>query len=255
MTRKIYDCFTFSNELDLLELRLEEQHDHVDYFVIAEANTDFQGNVKPFILEENWERYSKYHDKIVYIKVEDIPNTADSKGREQHLTNALSRGIQSADDNDVIFISDCSELVRPSTFDLIRNDSSDRYLWVCRQPIFWSRLNNWQHEPLGYNIGTMAATKGKIPSPQEMRDLRPWFIANMPEQFQDSKKMSIQHAGWIFSNLDSFDIEESQVNQSFLPVVIDEYFPISVIENQEKWHHLIVSDAVENIKNYLSKYD
>ena len=97
----------------------------------------------------------------------------------------------------------------------------------------------------------MAAIKGKIPSPQEMRDLRSWFTANMPEQFQDSKKMAVQHAGWNFSHLGSLDVE---VQHSFLPVVVDEYFPKSVIDNQEKWQHLIML-ANENIKNYLSKYD
>jgi len=252
MTRKIYDCFTFSNELDLLDIRLEEQFDHVDYFVIAEANTDFQGNINSFILEENWGRYSKYHDKIIYVKVDDMPIESDDKGRERHLMNALSRGFHTADDNDVIFISSCCELIRPSTFDLVRNDSSNRYLWVCRQPIFWFRLNNWQHAPLGYDIGTMAAVKGKIPSPQEMRDLRSWFTNNIPEQFQDNKKMAVQHAGWNFSNLDK-DLVQPQ--ETFLSVVIDDYFPKTVVENQEKWQHLIAPDAVENIKNYLPKYD
>jgi len=38
MKRKIYDCFSFFNELDLLEIRLQELYDHVDYFVISEAN-------------------------------------------------------------------------------------------------------------------------------------------------------------------------------------------------------------------------
>ena len=253
MTRKIYDCFTFYNELELLDLRLEEQYDHVDYFVIAEANMDFQGNSKPFILEENWGRYSKYHDKIVYIKVDDMPDLSDDKGRERHQRNALSNGFQSADDNDVVFISDCSELIRSSTFDLVRTDSSsDRFLWVCRQPVFWEKLNYWQKEPLGYDIGTMAAIKSKIPTPQEMRDLRSWFTANISEQFQDSKKMSIQHAGWNFSNLGK-DLTQSQ--SSLLSVTIDDYFPKSVVGNQEKWQHLIVPGAVENIKNYLPKYD
>ena len=33
----IYDCFMFYNELDLLEIRIEELWDVVDYFVLSEA--------------------------------------------------------------------------------------------------------------------------------------------------------------------------------------------------------------------------
>ncbi len=44
---KIYDCFTFYNELDLLELRLQELYDHVNYFVLVEGNRTFQNNSKP----------------------------------------------------------------------------------------------------------------------------------------------------------------------------------------------------------------
>jgi hypothetical protein len=97
----------------------------------------------------------------------------------------------------------------------------------------------------------MAAIKGKIPSPQEMRDLRSWFTANISEIFQDNKKMAVQHAGWNFSLL---GVETSESQELFLPVVIDEYFPKTVVENQEKWQNLI-TPAAENIKNYLSKYD
>jgi hypothetical protein len=52
--RKVYDCFTFFNELDLLELRLTECYNDADYFVIAEANTTFTGVAKRYNLEDNW---------------------------------------------------------------------------------------------------------------------------------------------------------------------------------------------------------
>ena len=32
---KIFDCFTFFNEIELLELRLMELYDFVDFFVIT----------------------------------------------------------------------------------------------------------------------------------------------------------------------------------------------------------------------------
>lgn len=34
----IYDCFTFFNEIELLDIRLNLLNDVVDYFVIVEMN-------------------------------------------------------------------------------------------------------------------------------------------------------------------------------------------------------------------------
>ena len=35
---KIYDCFNFYNEMDLLELRFNELYDVVDHFVLVEKD-------------------------------------------------------------------------------------------------------------------------------------------------------------------------------------------------------------------------
>ena len=50
---KIYDCFNFFNELDLLEIRLNTLKDSVDYFVIVESNVTHSGQFKPLYYEEN----------------------------------------------------------------------------------------------------------------------------------------------------------------------------------------------------------
>jgi beta-1,4-mannosyl-glycoprotein beta-1,4-N-acetylglucosaminyltransferase len=121
--RKVYDCFTFFNELDLLELRLSECYDSADYFVIAEANKTFSGNDKRFILEDNWDRYKAFHDKIIYIKVEDMPEGPNAWAREYHQRNALIRGLSSASDNDVVALTDCDEVLRPRTLNILRNDT------------------------------------------------------------------------------------------------------------------------------------
>ena len=47
---KIFDVFTFYNELDLLELRMNILGNSVDYFVINEANITFTGKPKPLYL-------------------------------------------------------------------------------------------------------------------------------------------------------------------------------------------------------------
>ena len=71
---KIYDCFNFFNELDILEIRLNVLYEHVDYFVIVESSITHSGEEKPFYFEENKERYSKFLDKIIHYKVYDTPN-------------------------------------------------------------------------------------------------------------------------------------------------------------------------------------
>ena len=76
---KIYDCFTFYNELDLLELRLQELYDHVDHFVIVEANRTFQNQEKPFALNSAKYRYTAWRDKIIQVQVVDMPT--DKIGR------------------------------------------------------------------------------------------------------------------------------------------------------------------------------
>jgi len=46
---KIYDYFTFFNEIDLLKIRLEYLYDYVDKFVISESNLTFSGQKNHFI--------------------------------------------------------------------------------------------------------------------------------------------------------------------------------------------------------------
>ena len=46
---RIYDCFTFYNEFELLELRLESLHDFVDYFIIVEADKTQRNESNLFI--------------------------------------------------------------------------------------------------------------------------------------------------------------------------------------------------------------
>jgi len=49
---KIYDCFIFFNELDLLEIRLKTLDKVVDYFVLVEADKTHRGKKKPLYYEK-----------------------------------------------------------------------------------------------------------------------------------------------------------------------------------------------------------
>jgi beta-1,4-mannosyl-glycoprotein beta-1,4-N-acetylglucosaminyltransferase len=72
---KVFDVFTFFNELDLLELRLEMLDPYVDKFVIVECIETFSGKQKPLYFQDNKERFSKYLHKIYHHVTYDPPKS------------------------------------------------------------------------------------------------------------------------------------------------------------------------------------
>src|SRR5277367_3065030 len=68
---KIYDCFLFFNELELLEIRLNEMYEYVDYFVLVESTESFVGKPKPLYYAQNKERFNQFNDKIIHVIVSD----------------------------------------------------------------------------------------------------------------------------------------------------------------------------------------
>jgi len=65
----------FFNELDILEIRLHELNDVVDYFVLVEATKTHSGLDKPLWFLEHRSRYNDFWRKIVHIVVDDMPMT------------------------------------------------------------------------------------------------------------------------------------------------------------------------------------
>ena len=118
----VYDCFTFFNELDLLEIRLNTLSDVVDCFVIAEATRTHRGKPKELFFEKNRTRYAGFLDRIRYIVVDDLlPESEVDEDRynlpwvnENRQRNALSRGLEDINDDDVIMLSDVDEIPRPA---------------------------------------------------------------------------------------------------------------------------------------------
>ena len=64
---KKYDIFTFFNELELLEIRLNILNDYVDYFVLIECTETFSGLKKPLYYNENKNMFERWGHKIIHI--------------------------------------------------------------------------------------------------------------------------------------------------------------------------------------------
>lgn len=188
---KIYDCFTFYNELDLLEIRLEELYTTVDHFVLVEAAQTFTNRSKPFLFEENKSRYSKWLDKIIHIKVDDMPGGSNPWLNEQHQRNAIMRGLVNANHKDIVIVSDCDEVLRASAVETIRNSNSP--VFAFRMPLFNFKFNYMRTSPGEYDCWAMAAQKGIFDahSPDVLRNQR----------FNTMGFDIVEHGGWHFGYL------------------------------------------------------
>jgi beta-1,4-mannosyl-glycoprotein beta-1,4-N-acetylglucosaminyltransferase len=108
----VYDCFTFFNEHDLLEIRLNTLDSVVDYFVIVEADRTFTNKPKEFEFQNNSDRFKAFKNKIIHIMVNDFPEyTGDPWVYERFQRNAIMRGLKDCKPDDTIIISDVDEIL------------------------------------------------------------------------------------------------------------------------------------------------
>jgi len=113
---KIYDCFTFFNEIKLLKIRLRILAPYVDYFVIVECDKTLRGEYKGFNLNLEELGIREYKDKIRHIKVTDAPDV-QGNGQweiEYHQRNSIMRGLYDCRQDDLVMVSDLDEIPSPT---------------------------------------------------------------------------------------------------------------------------------------------
>ena len=116
---KVYDTFAFFNEMDLLEMRLREMWDVVDYFVIVEATRTFQKKGKPLYFVQNRERFKEFESKIIHVVVDKYPTFWTKFRRvttwhyDNHQKEGILKGLKDAAPDDLIIVSDLDEIPSP----------------------------------------------------------------------------------------------------------------------------------------------
>lgn len=148
----IYDCFTFFNELDLLELRLETLTGVVDRFVLVESTRTFTNQEKPLWYAENKTRFARFADRIEHVIVEDNPEGSDPWRREYFQRDAIARGLQSTGPDDLVFVSDLDEIWNPAQLAPIKAAATAGKIVVCEQHNCYYFVNTSN----GYWHGTRA---------------------------------------------------------------------------------------------------
>ena len=286
MKNKIYDCFTSYNELDLLELRLAELYTKVDHFVIVESNQTYTSKPKPFYFEENKQRYAQWLDKIIHIKVENMPGHPDAWVNDRFQRDQIFQGIVDANADDLIMVSDLDEIVRPEAVDYMSN--SEQTLFALRMIISNFKFNYMKVNPDRYNIWAMAGRRHLFDDikPDAFRQLRFQFM-DKPYQFKNNGCEVIEHGGWHFGYMGdkkwlldkAQSFAHTEVNNpeflaqidpdksieqgtswdrssqdKYTVVEIDSYFPKTIFDNKEKYQQFILDNSTTTALALLPEY-
>lgn len=108
---KVFDAFTFFNELELLEVRLYELAPVVDGFILSESTHTHQGKPKTLYFNDNKDQFKKYNiEHIVSSPVhEGDLNELQVWDNEQYQRSVIEQALRGRE-GDIAMISDLDEI-------------------------------------------------------------------------------------------------------------------------------------------------
>jgi beta-1,4-mannosyl-glycoprotein beta-1,4-N-acetylglucosaminyltransferase len=238
---KVFDCFTFFNELDLLELRMKFLDRYVDYFVIAESNLTHSGFPKPYHFQHNTDRFKAWKHKIIYIPLAQNteglifeeqknynPQSASWK-LENEQRNALLQATPLMKETDIVLLSDLDEI--PSVWGI------KKALQVSKPAAFSQLFHvhylNCQHsKDLRWWKGSIIATA------KQFKEITPQGLRNKRDIYP-----SLPDSGWHFSFLGGVE----KIRQKLLAFAHTEY------RREDFSSRLRIEEAVSTGKDVLKR--
>ena len=228
---KIFDCFMYYDEDLILDLRLNYLNNYVDKFVIVESSYTHSGKSRNLLFDLN--KFSKFKDKINYIVLNDSPlnlekiNTTDTDDkknskyilnavkRENLQRNTISKGLVSAEPEDLIIISDVDEIpnLEQNNIKTIKNK-----IILFKQKFFYYKFNLKMNDYVWH--GSKACKKKNLISPQWLRNIKSkiypfWRIDVLFSKKKQRNMKFINNGGWHFSNIKTpADIQKKNANLS-----------------------------------------
>jgi len=275
----IFDCFSFCDELNLLDIRLHELSEVVDFFVLVEATRTHSGKLKPLYYKTNCDRFDKFKDKIIHVIVDDMPVSdneivkevttsldlswiesnwqfEDSWVRERFQRNAIMRGLTNASANDVVIISDADEIIRASALVDIEKTLPDGLIAVDQS--LHTYYINWKCTNMPWPGSKIVRYKNiTTPSCDRLHTQPLYHIPNGGWHFNflggaDAIREKIKnYAHQEFAIPEVLDNIETRLRNKqdalgrlyqYDIVSLDEHFPKYLLDNLDKFQHWIWSE-------------
>ena len=201
----------------ILDLRLNILNPFIDYFVIVESTFNHKGEKRKLKFDIN--KYKKFENKIIYLifdkepsgieKVFDTDNEGEvsrklilnAASRENGQRNFISKGLERANEKDLILISDVDEI--PNLEKINWNTLKDQIV-LFKQDMFYYKLNLRLPDLIW--SGSKACRKKYLKSPQWLRNVKDkkYSFFRLDTLFSEKKYINIKfinNGGWHFSNI------------------------------------------------------
>ncbi len=258
----------YFDEEVVLDLRLNVLDKYVDYFVIVESNFTHRGEKRS--LKFNPKKFEKFKNKIIYLIYDEEPkkikivNEIESEKEKsiKYILNAalrengqrdhIMKGLEKADENDFILISDVDEIPNLSNIDF--KNIKEKIL-MFQQEMFYYKFDLKLPDIVW--SGTKACRKKYLLSPQWLRNIkdRKYSLFRLDIIFSKKKYSSIRFikkGGWHFSNIKSAREIEHKL-RSYLhhrefdeqPLTIEEIN--NIIQNKQAIYDLKVDKRVNKV--------
>lgn len=249
---KIFDCFTFFNEVDVAHIRFEELYPVVDHFVIVQARQTFRGKPHTPLLDDNPEPiYPSFEldPKYIVVTLDELPGDTPWQ-REVYQRNYIAEVLKGlAQPDDTIIISDVDEIPRRSMVVPVSRPTR-------------LRLKKFSY---GINMLTDEGNTSVVMTPYEDLTYR------TPEEMRRNGISEIMDdAGWEFSSLGtpeeilvklkSFSHSEFDTPDLTVEVLRERMAKGQDIVGREFYHSIVPVDdtwpeAIKNNREYWRKYE
>jgi beta-1,4-mannosyl-glycoprotein beta-1,4-N-acetylglucosaminyltransferase len=210
---RVFDVFPFFNEIDLLEVRLNELDDLVDFFVITEASTTFSGLEKPYYFETYQEKFKKFESKIIYQKIPNVPEHLGPFERDWFQRDEAKELLEKyITKEDFIIYGDLDEIPRSSAIqDAIGQLKDDTKIAHLAMDLYYYYLNLMEVS------GTLPSYTGEYPGIRKKKwlgtSISKWEYASSftmtqlrnPEHKECGVRIS--DGGWHFSYIGGHEVE------------------------------------------------
>ena len=201
----------------ILDLRLNILNPFIDYFVIVESTFNHKGEKRKLKFDIN--KYKKFENKIIYLIFDEEPSgiekvfDTDNEGevsrklilnaasRENGQRNFISKGLERANEKDLILISDVDEI---PNLEKINWNTLKNQILLFKQDMFYYKLNLRLPDLIW--SGSKACRKKYLKSPQWLRNVKDkkYSFFRLDTLFSEKKYINIKfinNGGWHFSNI------------------------------------------------------